>query len=190
MSRSAPQNLTQLLLDWGGGDQAALDRLTPVVYQELRRLARRHMRREREGHTLQTTALVHEAYLRLVNQKTARWQNRAQFFAVAARLMRRILIDHARGQSYAKRGGGARKVPLDEVAAVTPARAADLVALDEALKSLAQVDDRKAQVVEMKYFGGLTTEEIAEVLGVSTVTVLRDWSIAKAWLLREMSDAG
>ena len=190
MSRSAPPDLTQLLLDWGNGDRAALDRLTPAVYEELRRLARRHMSREREGHTLQTTALVHEAYLRLIDQKSARWQNRAQFFAVATRLMRRILIDHARGRAYTKRGGGARRVTLDEVAVMAPERATELVALDEALKSLAEVDARKAQVVEMKYFGGLTTEEIAAVLKVSTVTVLRDWSMAKAWLLREMSRDG
>jgi RNA polymerase sigma factor (TIGR02999 family) len=182
-----PQEVTQLLMDWSQGDQAALDKLIPLVYQELRRLARRHMRRENPGHTLQTTALVHEAYFRLIDQKNVRWQNRAHFFAVAARLMRRILLDRARERLCAKRGGGARQMSLDEAADFSLDRAAEMIAIDDALKSLAAIDPRKSQVVEMRFFGGLSVEETAETLQVSPETVLRDWRLAKVWLLREMS---
>ena len=182
-----PQEVTQLLLDWGQGDQAALDKLIPLVYQELRMLAQRHMRRENPGHTLQTTALVHEAYVRLIDQKNVRWQNRAHFFAVAARLMRRILLDRARWRLCAKRGGGARQMSLDEAADFSLDRAAEMIALDDALESLAAIDPRKSQVVEMRFFGGLSVEETAETLQVSPETVLRDWRLAKVWLLREMS---
>jgi len=182
-----PQEVTQLLLDWSQGDQAALDKLIPLVYQELRMLAQRHMRRENPGHTLQTTALVHEAYVRLIDQKNVRWQNRAHFFAVAARLMRRILLDRARGRICSKRGGGARQMSLDEAADFSLDRAAEMIALDDALESLAAIDPRKSQVVEMRFFGGLSVDETAETLQVSPETVLRDWRLAKVWLLREMS---
>ena len=178
--------MTQLLVAWSGGDRAALDELAPLVYDELRRIARRHMKREREGHTLQTTALVNEAYMRLIDQREVRWQNRAHFFAIAARMMRRILIDHARGRHYEKRGGGAPHVALDEAAELSDGRAAEMVALDEALDALAALDERKGRVVEMRFFGGLSAEEIAEVLGVSPDTVAREWRRAKAWLHREM----
>ena len=190
MTQPSPQEVTQLLAAWGSGDRAALDRLMPLVYDELRRLARHYMGRERAGHTLQTTALVNEAYLRLADQRNTRWQNRAQFFGVAAQMMRRILVDHARGHAYQKRGGGAPKVPLDEAAVLAPEKAAETIALDEALERLAEHDQRKCRVVEMRYFGGLTVEEIAEVLKISAVTVMRDWSMAKAWLHREMTDEG
>lgn len=159
----------------------------PLVYQELRRLARHYMRRERAGHTLQTSALVNEAYLKLVDHKGMRWQNRAHFYAVASQAMRRILVDHARSRHYAKRGGGAQMVELDEAATVARKQAADLVALDDALTALSAIDPRKSQVVEMRYFGGMSVEETAEVLGISGVTVMREWSTAKAWLLRAMS---
>ena len=178
--------MTQLLLDWGNGNQAALDRLTPLVYEELHRLAHKHMSRERGDHTLQTSALVNEAYLRLIDQRHVRWQNRAHFFSIASRLMRRILVDHARAHRYAKRGGGAPRVSLDEAASVSQARAAELAALDEALTSLAAIDQRKSQVVELRFFGGMSVEETAEALGVSPNTVVRDWSTAKAWLARAM----
>jgi RNA polymerase sigma factor (TIGR02999 family) len=178
--------MTQLLVAWSNGDEAALDELAPLVYDELRRMARRQMNREREGHTLQTTALVNEAYLRLVDQRDVRWQNRAHFFAIAARMMRRILIDHARSLRYEKRGGGAHKVSLEEAAELSGARAAELVALDEALNALAELDARKSRVVELRFFGGLSVEETAEVLSVSPETVTRDWRRAKAWLHREM----
>lgn len=180
------QDVTQLLLDWGNGNQAALDRLTPLVYEELHRLAHKHMSRERGDHTLQTSALVNEAYLRLINQRHVRWQNRAHFFSIASRLMRRILVDHARAHRYAKRGGGAARASLDEAASVSQARAAELVALDEALTSLAAIDRRKSQVVELRFFGGMSVEETAEALGLSPNTVVRDWSTAKAWLTRAM----
>ena len=180
------QDVTQLLLDWGNGNQAALDRLTPMVYEELHRLAHKHMSRERGDHTLQTSALVNEAYLRLIDQRHVHWQNRAHFFSIASRLMRRILVDHARAHHYAKRGGGAPHVSLDEAASVSQARAAELVALDEALTSLAAIDRRKSQVVELRFFGGMSVEETAEALGVSPNTVVRDWSTAKAWLARAM----
>ena len=190
MTQPSPEEVTQLLAAWGDGDRAALDRLMPLVYDELRRLARHYMGRETPGHTLQTTALVNEAYLRLADQRNTHWQNRAQFFGIAAQMMRRILVDHARGRAYAKRGGGALRVPLDERAVLAPEKAAEVVALDDALKRLAENDPRKSQVVEMRYFSGLTVEEIAEVLKVSPVTVMRDWSMAKAWLHREMSNEG
>lgn len=181
-----PKTVSQLLLDWGNGNQAALEMLMPLVYEELHRLARRHIGRERPGHTLQTSALVNEAYLRLVDQRNVHWQNRAQFFSIASRLMRRILVDHARNRLYTKRGGGIQRVSLDEAAVVSGSRSADLIALDEALTSLAAFDPRKCQVVEMKFFGGLSVEEIATVIGVSPVTVMRDWGTAKAWLHRAM----
>jgi RNA polymerase sigma factor (TIGR02999 family) len=175
------------LIDWSNGRQDAVEPLFPLVYEELRRLAHRYMRRERPGHTLQTTAVVHEAYLRLIDQNHVQWQNRAHFFAIAARMMRRILITHAQSHAYAKRGGGALKVSLDEVAVLSPARAGELIALDDALKSLAVIDVRRSQVVELRFFGGLSNEEIAEVLKISPNTVTRDWNVAKAWLYREMS---
>jgi len=183
----SPEEITGLLLDWGNGDKAALDRVIPMVYQELRRLAHRQMRRERAGDTLQTTALINEAYLRLVDYERVRPRDRAHFFAIAAQAMRRILIERARSRRSAKRGSGAQKVFLDEAANVSNERAADLVALDDALTSLAAIDPRKAQIVELKYFGGMTIEEAAEVLGVSTPTVERDWRTAKIWLHREIS---
>jgi len=175
------------LLDWGKGNKAALDRVIPLVYQELRRLAHRQMRRERTGDTFQTTALINEAYLRLVDYARVRPRDRAHFFAIAAQAMRRILIERARSRRSTKRGSGAEKVSLDEVADVSHERAADLVALDEALTKLALIDPRKAQIVELKYFGGMTIEEAAEVLEVSTPTVERDWHMAKIWLHREVS---
>jgi RNA polymerase sigma-70 factor (ECF subfamily) len=182
------QDVTQLLADWSNGDQAALDKLLPLVNTELRQLARRYMRRENPGHTLQTSALVNEAYLRLIDQKSVRWQNRAHFFGIAAQLMRRILIDHARKHHYAKRGGGALKVSLDEAAAVTEARAAELLAIDEALEKLTAMDVRKGRIVELRFFGGLSLEETAEVLGISSPTVQREWRAAKAWLHRILSE--
>jgi RNA polymerase sigma factor (TIGR02999 family) len=187
MTEPSPGHATQLLIDWSGGDRAALAELTPLIYDELHRLAHRYLRRERGGHTLQTTALVNEAYLRLVDQRNLRWQNRAHFFGIAAQIMRRILIDYARRRQYAKRGGGAPHVPLDEVAVLAEERAADLVALDEALDSLASIDPQQSRVVELRFFGGLTVEETAEVLKLSHDMVKREWSTAKAWLYREMS---
>jgi RNA polymerase sigma-70 factor (ECF subfamily) len=191
MPQPSPHEISELLVAWGGGDESALHRLMPLVYDELRRLAHRYMSRERPGHTLQTTALVNEAFLRLVNWREVRWQNRAHFFAVAAQMMRRILVDFARDRQYLKRGGGALRVSLDEAAAFTECRGADLVALDEALTALAELDRRKGQVVEMRFFGGLSVKEVAEVLKVSAETVMRDWRLAKVWLLRELGrDAG
>ena len=184
---SADQDITGLLDDWGRGDRHALDRLLPVIYAELRRIAARQLRLEREGHTLQPTALVHEAYLRLVEQRSVDWQSRAHFFGVAAQVMRRVLVDHARMRNYQKRGGKLAHVELDEAATLATEQAAELVALDEALDALARLDPRKSRVVELRYFGGLSAEETAEVLGVSEVTVLREWGRAKAWLRREMS---
>ena len=175
-----------LLRAWGDGDRAALDKLTPIVYDELYRLARRYMRGERPGHSLQSGALVNEAYLRLVDYKGMKWQNRAHFFAVSAQLMRRILVEHARRRNL-KRGGGVQHVSLEETAIVGGGQSADLVALDEAMDALARLDPRKVQVVEMRFFGGLSVEETAEVLKVSPVTVMRDWSTAKAWLYRELA---
>jgi RNA polymerase sigma-70 factor, ECF subfamily len=187
MPTPSPKEITQLLVAWSGGDEAALEELTPLVYAELHRLARHYMSRERSGHVLQTSALVNEAYLRLIDWKDVRWQNRAHFFAVSAQLMRRILVDFARAHAYAKRGGGARPVPLEEGAVVSQERGADLVALDEALFALAAFSPRQGQVVELRFFGGLSIDEIAEVLNVSPGTVRRDWSLARAWLHRELS---
>ena len=185
-STPSPQEMTELLAAWSDGDRDALDRLLPLVERELHRLAHHYMSRERPDHTLQTSALVNEAYLKLVDQTRVRWQNRAHFFAIAAQTMRRILIDHARRRRYDKRGGGARALPLDEAAHVSDERAAELVALDDALKLLQQVDERKARVVELRYFGGLSIEETAEVLKVSPDTIGREWRRARAFLLREM----
>jgi RNA polymerase sigma factor (TIGR02999 family) len=187
MTQASPKDVTQLLINWGKGDEQALEQLMPLVYQELRRLAHRHLGRERDGHTLQTTALVHEAYMRLVDQKEVQWQNRAHFFAVAAQMMRRILVDYARARQYAKRGGGAQQVALDEAMVVSDERAADVVALDEALISLAEFDPRKSRMVELRFFGGLSIEETAEVLALSPGTVMREWTLAKAWLQREIT---
>ena len=175
-----------MLRAWTDGDASALERLTPIVYEELHRLARSYMRGERPGHSLQTTALVNEAYMRLVGYERMRWQNRAHFFAVSAQVMRRILVDHARRHNL-KRGGGVPHVSLDEAALVGGNRAADLVALDDAMRTLAQLDPRKAQVVEMRFFGGLDVNETANVLKISPATVMRDWSTAKAWLYRELA---
>jgi len=181
-----PKEMTRLLLAWGGGDRSALDQLLPLVEEELHRLAHRYMSRERPDHTLQTTALVNEAYVRLIDQRRVRWQNRAHFFAIAAQTMRRILIDHARRRAFDKRGGGARELQLDEAAVLTDERAAELVALDDALQALAEVDERKSRVVEMRFFGGLSVEETAEALGVSPDTVTREWRRARAFLHREI----
>jgi RNA polymerase sigma-70 factor, ECF subfamily len=178
--------VSSLLRAWGDGDSGALEKLTPIVYEELRRLARRHMQGERPGHSLQTTALVNEAYTRLVDYKRMQWQNRAHFFAVSSQLMRRILVDHARRHNL-KRGGGMQHVSLEQVAVVVAHEDTDLVALDDAMNALARIDSRKAQVVEMRFFGGLSIEEIAEVLKVSAVTVKRDWRTARTWLYRELS---
>ncbi len=175
-----------LLQAWTAGDQNALDQLTPIVYDELRRLARHYMRGERADHSLQATALVNEAYLRLVDYKRMRWQNRAHFFAVSAQLMRRILVDHARRRNQ-KRGAGVEHVSLEDTAVIGPGRSENLVELDEAMEALAKLDPRKARVVELRFFGGLSVEETAEVIKVSPVTVMRDWSTARAWLHREMN---
>lgn len=184
--RAAAQgDITALLKAWSDGDQAALEQLTPIVYKELHRLAGRYMKGERPGHSLQTTALVNEAYMRLVDYKRMEWQNRAHFFAVSAQLIRRILVEHARRRNL-KRGAGFRHISLDEIAVTGSGRSADLVALDDAMKALARMDPRKERVVEMRFFGGLSVEETAEVLKVSSVTVMRDWSTAKAWLYREL----
>jgi RNA polymerase sigma factor (TIGR02999 family) len=183
-------HVTELLLSWGRGDRSALDELVPIVHQELRRLARLQMRGERDNHTLQTTALVNEAFIRLVDLRRIRWQDRAHFLALSARLMRRILVDHARSRNYRKRGGGAVNVALDDSIDMSRERGADLVALDDALESLARVDPRKGQVVELRFFGGLSVDETAEALGISAETVLRDWRFAKVWLLREVSGDG
>jgi RNA polymerase sigma factor (TIGR02999 family) len=179
-------DISALLRAWSDGDQSALERLTPIVYDELRRLARRYMKRERPGHSLQTAALVNEAYMRLVDYERMQWQNRAHFFAVSSQLMRRILVDHARRHNL-KRGGGVQHVSLDEAAVVCGDQDADLVALDNAMNALLRIDPRKVQVVEMRFFGGLSVEETAEVLKVSTVTVKRDWRAARAWLYRELT---
>lgn len=183
-----PQEITNLLLKWSGGDKDALDKLIPFVYPELRRIARQYMRRENKQHTLQTSALINEAYLRLVDQQTVVWQDRAHFFAVAAQVMRHILIDHARRYAYAKRGAGAQRITLDGVVTAAVGRAAEFVELDEALRRLAEIDPRKEKIVELRFFGGLTVEETSEVLGVSAITVKRDWRSARAWLLREIGD--
>jgi RNA polymerase sigma factor (TIGR02999 family) len=183
------QRVTELLVQWSRGNDAALVELTPLVYEDLRRVARRHLRGQRSGHTLQTTALVNEAYLRLADQTNPRWQNRAHFFAVAARAMRQILVSYARTQRAQKRGGGAFKVDLDEVALVSPEESRQIMDLHEALEQLMALDSRKAQVVELKYFGGLNYDEIAEVLKISRITARRDWEFAKLWLYTELHDS-
>ena len=184
---SSPEEVTQLLVAWSNGNQTALEKLMPLVYEELHRLAHHYMRREHPGHTLQTTDLVNEAYFRLVDQKQVHWQNRAHFFAISAQLMRRILIDHARSHQYVKRGGGAHKVSLGEVAVVAQEQAADLLALDDALRNLAAIDKRKGRIVELRFFGGLSVEETAEALKISPRTVMREWSMAKAWLYKAVT---
>jgi RNA polymerase sigma-70 factor (ECF subfamily) len=183
-----PAPVTELLLAWGRGDESALERLMPLVHGELHRLARRQMRGEHPGHTLQTTALVNEAYLRLIDASKVAWNDRAHFFALAARIMRRILVDHARSRRSVKRGGRTPHVSLDDALVITGERSDDLVALDDALKTLAAIDRRKSDVVEMRFFGGLTVEETATALDVSPETVMRDWRLAKAWLLRELDN--
>lgn len=191
MATSAPQEITRLLLAWGAGEAAAFEQLMPLVYGELRLLARRYLRAERAGHTLQATALVNEAYLRLIEVKQVQWQNRAHFFGMAARLMRRVLVDFARSRNYQKRGGGARPLALHEALMLDEQRGrrhSEVVALDEALQALAKVDERKSRVVEMRFFGGLSEKEIAAVLGVAPETVRRDWRLAKSWLLRHLSE--
>ena len=180
-------DVTQLLVAWGNGDQTARDQLMPLVYAELHRLAHRHIKKERPGHTLQTSALVNEAFLRLVDQRGMHWQSRAHFFGIAAQMMRRILVDYARKRRFAKRGGNQLQVSLNEELLAAKQRSADVVLLDDALTQLAEVDDRKSKVVELKFFGGLSIEETAEALGVSPGTVMRDWTLAKAWLRRAMS---
>lgn len=179
-------SVSQLLQRWSKGDRDALDQLTPLVYDELRRMARRYMRQQPVGHTLQTTALIHEAYLRLIGQAEKRWENRVHFFGVAAQAMRHILVDYARARQTAKRGGGAQQVSLDEALVVSPKGNDDLVALNDALEALAALDQRQSQVVELRFFGGLTEEEISQVLQVSTRTVRSDWRLARSWLLREL----
>ncbi len=186
MPTPSSQEVTQLLLAWNQGDQAALEKLIPLVYKELHRMARRYMVRERPDHTLQATALVNEAYLRLIDSKNVRWQNRSHFFAISAQLMRRILVDFARSRHYLKRGGEVQRLSLEEGLDIPSGKSTDLVALDDALSALAVVDPRKSQIVELRFFGGLSVEETAEVLKVSPDTVLRDWKLAKVWLLREM----
>jgi RNA polymerase sigma factor (TIGR02999 family) len=187
MTTPLPQDVTQLLLAWGDGDEAALEKLVPIVEAELHRVARRYLNQERPGHTLQPTALVNEAYLRLMDWKSAGWQNRAHFLGVAANVMRRILVDYARRRRYLKRGGELVRDSLDEEAIVSAAPGADVVALDEALVRLAAIDMRKSRIVELRFFGGLTVEETAELLKISPRTVKREWSLAQAWLYSELS---
>ena len=187
MDSSAPSDVSQLLIAWSNGDQAAREQLMSVVYEELHRLARRYMRNESPGHTLQTSALVHEAFIRLVDQKDVRWQNRSHFFGISAQMMRRILVDYARSRNFAKRGGGALKLSLEEGLIVSDERNEEVVAVHEALEALAKFDQRQAQIVELKFFGGLSNQETADVLAVSPGTVARDWTMAKAWLRREIS---
>ncbi|HEU4766199.1 MAG TPA: sigma-70 family RNA polymerase sigma factor [Pyrinomonadaceae bacterium] len=184
------QGVTELLVAWSEGDKAALDELMPVVYDELRRLARIHLSRERPDHTLQTTALVHEAYLRLVDQRSVNWQNRAQFFGIAAQMMRRILINHAKDRHAQKRQGYATKVSLDEAVSFFERREVDLMALDEALNGLAALDPQQAQIVELRFFGGLTIDEVSEVLNISPATTKREWDSAKLWLRRQLNSGG
>ena len=186
MTASSSHTVTQLLRAWRQGDAAALDRLVPVVYQKLRRLARHYMAGQRPGHTLQATALVNEAYMRLIDCEQVNWKDRAHFFAISARMMRRVLVEFARARQYQKRGAGARKTSLDEGVIASPQRGQDLVALDDALQALAAEYPRQAQVVELRFFGGLNVEETAEVLHVSAITVMRDWQLAKVWLAREL----
>jgi RNA polymerase sigma factor (TIGR02999 family) len=187
MGKPSSHELTQLLQAWSDGNQEALDKLVPLVYEELHRLASHYMSGERPGHSLQTSALVNEAYLRLVDWKNVRWQNRAHFFGVAAQMMRRILVDFARSRQYAKHGGGMNRVSLADTAIVSSERGEDFVALDEVLLSLAAIDQRKSKIVELRFFGGLSVEETAEVLKISPRTVMREWSLAQAWLHRELS---
>jgi RNA polymerase sigma factor (TIGR02999 family) len=190
LATSSPGAVTELLRAWADGDDGALERLTPLVEAELRRLARGYMRRERRGHTLQTTAHVNEAFLRLTDARHIRWQDRAHFLGISARMMRRVLVDHARSHDALKRGGNVRRVTLNEELASAQGPAVDVIALDRALSALAGVDARKGRIIELRYFGGLTVEETAEVLGVSSDTVKRDWRLAKLWLLRELEGAG
>jgi RNA polymerase sigma factor (TIGR02999 family) len=182
-----PENISELLASYGRGDKESLDQLMPVVYDELRRQAARYLRREQAGHTLQTTALIHEAYVRLVDQRNMQWQNRAHFFGIAAQMMRRILVDHARSKKRAKRGGSDVRVSLGDATVAGKGQDLDVVALDEALQRLAQIDEQQSRVVELRFFSGLSVEETAEVMGISKSTVKRDWSMAKAWLHRELS---
>jgi RNA polymerase sigma factor (TIGR02999 family) len=186
MNEAPPKEITQLLMAWGDGDKQALDRLMPFVYNELRRLAKNYMRNQRSDHTLQTTALVNEAYLRLIDSSQVRWQNRTHFFAISAQLMRRILVDFARAKKANKRGGDNQKITFDEQLPVSEEKESDLLALDEALQELALLNARQAQIVEMRYFGGMNEKEVAEALEISTRTVRRDWSVARAWLFREL----
>jgi RNA polymerase sigma factor (TIGR02999 family) len=187
MAQTSPNEVTQLLIDWSGGNQMALDKLMPLVEAELHRLAHHYMNRERAGHTLQTTGLVNEAYLRLVGQKNVSWQSRAHFFGIAARLMRQILVDYARKRQYAKRGGHALQVSLDEAAIVAQESSAEMIALDDALNALAGIAPEQSRIVELKFFGGLTIEETAEVMKLSVDKVKRDWSMAKTWLYHEIN---
>jgi len=187
MASTTSVKVTQLLKAWGAGDEGALAKLTPAVHDELRRMARNYMRRERQGHTLQATALVNEAYLRLVDIGEANWQDRAHFFAVSAQMMRRILVNAAHARGTEKRGGAAPRVNLDDVPVIAASKAGELVALDDALQELAKLDPRKAQVIELRFFGGLSVEETAEVLKISPQSVMRDWKLAKAWMMRELS---
>jgi RNA polymerase sigma factor (TIGR02999 family) len=185
---SSSSQITGLLIEWCNGDREALEQLIPLVEKELRRLAHYYMRRENPGHTLQTTALVNEAFLRLTDQKRVQWQNRAHFFGIAAQIMRRILLNYSRDQNRIKRGGGAIHVLISDVDVISKERSFELIALDDALNRLALIDERKSKVVELRYFGGLSVEETAEVLKVSPITVTRDWNMAKAWLAREISN--
>jgi RNA polymerase sigma factor (TIGR02999 family) len=187
MTKPSLHEVTQLLQSWSEGNQEALDKLVPLVHAELHRLARHYMSNERPGHTLQTTELVNEAYVRLIDWKNVRWQNRAHFFGVAAQIMRRILVDFARSRASAKKGGGTQYVSLSEAMTISPERGEDLIALDDALESLAELDARKSRIVELRFFGGLSVEETAEVLKISARTVMRDWGLAQAWLYRELS---
>jgi len=185
--RTQQSKVTRLLYELSGGNRAAVDELTPLVYQELKRLARLQLRRERLGHTLQVTALVHEAYLKLVDQRAVTWQNRAHFFGVAAQVMRRILLDYAKTRDRSKRGGGAQKISLDDALAISDDRASELVEIEDALTRLEVFDPRQAKIVELRFYGGLTVEETAEALGVSAPTIKREWAMARAWLHRELS---
>lgn len=187
MTKASLHEVTQLLQSWSEGNQEALDKLVPLVHAELHRLARHYMSNERPGHTLQTTELVNEAYVRLIDWKNVRWQNRAHFFGVAAQIMRRILVDFARSRASAKKGGGTQYVSLSEAMTISPERGEDLIALDDALERLAELDSRKSRIVELRFFGGLSVEETAEVLKISARTVMRDWGLAQAWLYRELS---
>ena len=187
MGSDSPEDITRLLVDWNKGDQAALDHLLPVVYGELRRLAQSYLSRERTDHTLQATALVHEAYIRLVDQTSVTWQNRAHFFGIASQMMRRILVNHAEAHKAAKRGGGRTRLSLDDAVSFARNKEVDLIALDDALNRLAKIDMQQSRIVEMRFFGGLTIEEITEALSISHATVERDWRMAKSWLRRELS---